>query len=230
VIRYYDPTTGQFASVDPEVAKTQEPYGYAGDDPVNRSDPSGECRSWFDWSCQAFMQPLKASVEAAGGHTDVDIEQAGTILQANHFGLSDTGDILQSFLAFRGENYMPQSSSSASSPSCPTSIPFGPTINLKELHFGQTLYRYTSSYTTYGSGTFITPHLYTHANIARAQLALPPWNNASQLWYVQPGRDSLVLDGLVAPNFGEPGHGWQDIVLTNSDFSYTYVSPTDAND
>jgi uncharacterized protein RhaS with RHS repeats len=39
--RYYDPTSGQFISVDPDVASTGEPYAFAGSDPVNSSDPSG---------------------------------------------------------------------------------------------------------------------------------------------------------------------------------------------
>jgi len=40
--RWYDPQTGQFTSLDPLVAVTNEPYGYAGDDPVNNSDPTGD--------------------------------------------------------------------------------------------------------------------------------------------------------------------------------------------
>ena len=39
--RYYDPATGQFNSVDPYVATTLAPYGYAGGDPVTGTDPSG---------------------------------------------------------------------------------------------------------------------------------------------------------------------------------------------
>ena len=39
--RYYDPGTGQFLTVDRMVAETLDPYGYASDDPVNVSDPSG---------------------------------------------------------------------------------------------------------------------------------------------------------------------------------------------
>jgi RHS repeat-associated protein len=39
--RYYDPATGQFLSVDPDVAGTGEPYTFAGSDPVNGSDPTG---------------------------------------------------------------------------------------------------------------------------------------------------------------------------------------------
>jgi len=45
VYRYYDPTTGDFLTVDPMVAETQQPYYYAGDDPVNNSDPTGRATS-----------------------------------------------------------------------------------------------------------------------------------------------------------------------------------------
>jgi RHS repeat-associated protein len=40
--RYYDPTTGQFVSVDPMVNETGQPYAYAVDDPVNQTDPTGD--------------------------------------------------------------------------------------------------------------------------------------------------------------------------------------------
>jgi len=39
--RVYDPATAQFLSVDPAVAETGEPYGYAAENPVNEVDPSG---------------------------------------------------------------------------------------------------------------------------------------------------------------------------------------------
>jgi RHS repeat-associated protein len=41
--RWYDPTTAQFTSVDPLVAKTGQAYEYAGDNPVDNSDPTGLC-------------------------------------------------------------------------------------------------------------------------------------------------------------------------------------------
>src|SRR6201999_2758194 len=39
--RYYDPVTGQFLSVDPEVASTLQPYAYAAGNPVSNNDPTG---------------------------------------------------------------------------------------------------------------------------------------------------------------------------------------------
>jgi RHS repeat-associated protein len=39
--RYYDPATGQFLSADPDVTQTQEPYAYAGGNPITNSDPTG---------------------------------------------------------------------------------------------------------------------------------------------------------------------------------------------
>lgn len=39
--RYYDPSTGQFLTVDPLVGLTGAAYGYATGDPVDLSDPAG---------------------------------------------------------------------------------------------------------------------------------------------------------------------------------------------
>jgi RHS repeat-associated protein len=39
--RYYDPTTNQFISIDPDVATTNQPYVYTGDNPLNATDPLG---------------------------------------------------------------------------------------------------------------------------------------------------------------------------------------------
>jgi RHS repeat-associated protein len=43
--RYYDPATGQFLSVDPDLAETGQPYAFTGDDPLNATDPLG--LRWF---------------------------------------------------------------------------------------------------------------------------------------------------------------------------------------
>jgi hypothetical protein len=51
--RYYDPGTGQFLTVDPDVMETGQAYAYTGDDPVNGVDPDG--LSWYDpsWAHKA---------------------------------------------------------------------------------------------------------------------------------------------------------------------------------
>jgi len=41
IARYYDPATAQFLTVDPKVATTLSPYGYAKGDPLNLGDPLG---------------------------------------------------------------------------------------------------------------------------------------------------------------------------------------------
>lgn len=40
--RYYDPQTGQFLTVDPDIDQTGQAYAYVGGDPVNSADPSGK--------------------------------------------------------------------------------------------------------------------------------------------------------------------------------------------
>jgi hypothetical protein len=43
--RYYDPTTGMFFMVDPDVGITGQPYSYVGDDPIDSTDPLGLCNN-----------------------------------------------------------------------------------------------------------------------------------------------------------------------------------------
>jgi len=42
-VRFYDPTTGQFLTRDPLEALTRSAYGYAYDNPINLTDPTGLC-------------------------------------------------------------------------------------------------------------------------------------------------------------------------------------------
>jgi RHS repeat-associated protein len=41
--RDYDPRTGQFLTIDPNVDTTLQPYAYAGNNPLQNTDPSGQC-------------------------------------------------------------------------------------------------------------------------------------------------------------------------------------------
>ena len=63
--RWYGPQTGEFATRDPAFASTDSAYTYAGDDPVNNSDPSG--LAWYDifnpWSPN---NPIRENAENGG--------------------------------------------------------------------------------------------------------------------------------------------------------------------
>ena len=41
--RYYDSTTDEFLSIDPDVATTDQPYIFTNDDPLNAEDAVGNC-------------------------------------------------------------------------------------------------------------------------------------------------------------------------------------------
>ena len=48
--RDYDPTTGQFLTIDPLVDATHQPYAYADNNPLQNTDPSGLCTdcNWLE--------------------------------------------------------------------------------------------------------------------------------------------------------------------------------------
>lgn len=64
--RYYDPATAQFLTQDPLQSITGTPYAYAGDDPVNASDPTGlSPGSTFDSLVMTF-DPMYLVVDGTG--------------------------------------------------------------------------------------------------------------------------------------------------------------------
>ena len=62
--RYYDPGTGQFLSVDPLVATTFDPYGYAGANPLQNTDPLG-----LDWQ-DTFWDGVRVAADTTAGFGD----------------------------------------------------------------------------------------------------------------------------------------------------------------
>ncbi len=56
--RWYDPATGQFTSIDALVALTGQPYSYAGNNPVNGSDPLG---LWW-WTIHTWSLNIQQSI------------------------------------------------------------------------------------------------------------------------------------------------------------------------
>ena len=64
--RYYDPATAQFLTEDPLQAVTGQPYNYAGDDPLDETDPSG-ARSIFETIGQALFPGGGSTQICVGG-------------------------------------------------------------------------------------------------------------------------------------------------------------------
>jgi RHS repeat-associated protein len=66
--RDYSPATAGFTSSDPMALLTGQPYAYAGDDPVEFTDPSGLC-SWYNLFCdvqQHWRGTLQVTAAVAG--------------------------------------------------------------------------------------------------------------------------------------------------------------------
>ncbi|MGH9091062.1 MAG: RHS repeat-associated core domain-containing protein [Acidimicrobiales bacterium] len=82
VNRYYDPTTGQFLSVDPDVGITEQPYVYTGGDPVDGSDPLGvlTCPSWIPF-CGEITRLQHDFRTAANDIAAFGLHNFGTIAQ-----------------------------------------------------------------------------------------------------------------------------------------------------
>jgi RHS repeat-associated protein len=70
--RYYEPSTGQFTSVDPALASTLQPYVYGADNPVSNIDPNGcHCVStpgiYYDEDMVSRSVPMAAGIEITDG-------------------------------------------------------------------------------------------------------------------------------------------------------------------
>ncbi len=108
--RYYDPQTGQFLSVDPDVDETMQPYAYASDDPVNSSDPSGLYRSNKKFVCadgyevyRPFYSDVEKKLNLKVSLTAAWNEPNGG--EQNNFDSIENVAIL-AFNAWKGENYI----------------------------------------------------------------------------------------------------------------------------
>ncbi len=89
--RWYQPGSGQLLGVDPALDQTGQPYNYADDDPVNGSDPSGNCVFSGgqlpgvdgDGSClDAIEQALTGSSSTVGGSVKGNLAAFTTVLDS----------------------------------------------------------------------------------------------------------------------------------------------------
>jgi RHS repeat-associated protein len=70
--RYYDPATAQLLTRDPDVGATHAPYTYAGGNPVNLTDPTGERPSGPDpdaygYATDSSSEPARSGIHGPDG-------------------------------------------------------------------------------------------------------------------------------------------------------------------
>jgi len=80
VNRYYDPATGQFVSVDPDVSETGQPYAYTGDNPINGTDPLGLCFLGGSW-CNEIQNIVASNFDSFRHNTAAVADLPGYIIQ-----------------------------------------------------------------------------------------------------------------------------------------------------
>jgi RHS repeat-associated protein len=86
--RYYDPVAGRFLSVDPMADEGEHPYTYAGADPVNGADPTGQqevleasmVMAYFVPPAQVFIG-MAANIKCIAGVTLSVLAQPSALLQ-----------------------------------------------------------------------------------------------------------------------------------------------------
>jgi RHS repeat-associated protein len=105
--RYYDPSIGQFISLDPAISQTLAPYGYADGNPVSNTDsdglgkhsrPTHTChRSWGTGTCtwglnhasteftHRILDDIEIGEDAAGEALDLLPDVVGVILDLAGF-------------------------------------------------------------------------------------------------------------------------------------------------
>jgi hypothetical protein len=90
VDRYYDPSTDQFLSVDPDVAETGQPYAFTDDNPLNERDPLGlQAAGVYPSSQTANGNPIEAIWVGNAGSIKYIAGADGTV----HWIVTTKGDL-----------------------------------------------------------------------------------------------------------------------------------------
>jgi RHS repeat-associated protein len=98
--RYYDPTTGQFTSVDPLQMATEQPYQYATDDPLNLIDPTGLTTAGVCLQGSFTLGPINISASAC-----VQISSSGDVGVSGSIGTAAPAAVgLEGGLLYEGSN------------------------------------------------------------------------------------------------------------------------------
>jgi RHS repeat-associated protein len=95
--RYYDPTTGQFVSVDPLVGVTGESYVFTNDNPLNEIDPLGQTGIFIDPNgickqrCGSSGEIFQVCVDLAIVSGCVAVDNHGSFYVSSGYGIGIPG-------------------------------------------------------------------------------------------------------------------------------------------
>jgi RHS repeat-associated protein len=173
--RFYESQTGGFTTRDPAFGSTDTAYTYAGGDPVNGSDPSGNCRNLFDGTCDSQNAAWIAKSESApGGLVPASQKEVAGLLNSNHWSQGDIRNAVDSFA-------------------------WGTPVYVKAVGPNVTWWRYTTSSDSAGDRAYGTPNVYNNPQVAVQELDLnPKFNNASNFWAIGPAGTTVVVYGHIA--------------------------------
>jgi hypothetical protein len=87
--RYYDPSTDQFLSIDPDVAATDQPYVFTNDDPLNAEDPLGNDPPLYGASPVVTGSFSANSMPQQVGDFVVDVSASVSFGGSNRLGTQD---------------------------------------------------------------------------------------------------------------------------------------------
>ncbi len=114
--RYYDPVLGRFIAEDPAgLDGGIDPYAYAGDDPVNRTDPTG---LWYDDSCVPYTDGSCRQTGGGGSHGATTLGFAGPDLVPSWEDWENIAGVRAGSVGVSGQFYHCPVTSAASAVNC----------------------------------------------------------------------------------------------------------------
>jgi RHS repeat-associated protein len=197
--RYYNPATGQFLTLDPLAALTGEPYGYADDDPVNATDPTGTF-TLFGLCVPGWVVPAALTVGAVG-LTIINIAQLGLDPVTDAAEAADIGALTL------------EGGAEAGGATLTEALPEGVASTFTDGAYTQvTTSDATTLYRVYGGesqqlGQYWTTTLPASSGEATQTLALnPAWGNTAEQWVsIEVPSGTTLYQGTAAAQGTLPG-------------------------
>jgi len=198
--RTYDAQTGAFTTRDPDFSQTDEAYVYANDDPVNQTDPSGECTS-FNIYCYNENLGVVQQINNNGAPETIQPSQAERLLVINNFSQAGAASWIASFT--------------------------GTILITTAQFFNLPFYRYYGPNSIMGWA--VTNGFWTSSATAIQDLVLPNNNRARRRAQAAPNYDFANAWYLVGRVTNSPVQAWQIMSYDVHEWVYGPSVPTSSS-